>query len=112
MAHSEPKQATKEPGHGASDSMARAIVRTSDPASPPAAPAQERRTARTSTIRHVGGMGHQSPWIKAQRDHNPAEGARLIRAFMRITDPAVRRMIIYMAETATGDPGALAQTII
>ena len=30
--------------------------------------------------------------------HDPREGARLIRAFVRITDPGVRSAIIHMVE--------------
>ncbi len=36
--------------------------------------------------------------------HDPVEGTRLIRAFLRITDPQVRLAIIHMVEQAESDP--------
>ena len=33
------------------------------------------------------------------QSHDPQEGARLVRAFLRITDPGVRSAIVQMVET-------------
>ena len=36
--------------------------------------------------------------------NDPNDGARLIRAFLRITDPEVRRALIHMVETIGSAP--------
>ena len=36
--------------------------------------------------------------------NDPQEGARLVRAFLRITDPQVRSAIVHMVETMGSEP--------
>jgi hypothetical protein len=40
-----------------------------------------------------------SPGLEGSLPHDPQEGARLVRAFLRITDPGVRSAIVHMVET-------------
>jgi hypothetical protein len=39
-----------------------------------------------------------APQTNLSQTHDPREGARLVRAFLRITDPGVRLAIVHMVE--------------
>ena len=45
-----------------------------------------------------------APEISRSPTHDPQEGARLIRAFLRITDPALRSVIVQMVEKIGSAP--------
>ena len=42
--------------------------------------------------------------INLSQTNDPQEGARLVRAFLRITDPGVRSAIVHMVETMSSAP--------
>ena len=42
--------------------------------------------------------------MSLSQTHDPQEGARLVRAFLRITDPGVRSAIVHMVEKMGSAP--------
>lgn len=42
--------------------------------------------------------------MSPSQTHDPQEGARLVRAFLRIADPAVRSAIVHMVEKMGSAP--------
>jgi hypothetical protein len=42
--------------------------------------------------------------LSVARNNDPQEGARLVRAFLRITDPEMRAVIVHLVETLGPKP--------
>ena len=60
------------------------------------------RNAAVSSALEVGFA--QNLQVGLAQGNDPKEGARLVRAFLRITDPAIRSAIVHMIEKMGSTP--------
>jgi hypothetical protein len=60
----------------------------------------EKNAARIDHRRFEAGSRHE-PHLSQTND--PQQGARLVRAFLRITDPRVREAVVEMVENVVGE---------